>query len=186
MNRKRYKSVDFKPYTLLAFNDAELTRLLEASPTPADHLMILLASRCGFRREDIVQLKVNNFDPRNKTMTYHEKKKSKDRTIPLEGDVVAEISRYLKTVPKKQTRLFPFTGVTAWRHLQDICKLAGIPVPPGRTGRPFHSLRGSCVKLRQRQGWSVHECAALIGDEPDTVSFYYMVVSNSELAAKMS
>jgi integrase len=185
MPTKRYKRADFKPYTLLAFNEPEVERLLKSCKTSADYLMILLASRYGFRREDIVNLKVRNFDERNKTITYHEKKKNRDRTIPIEGDVAGELVRYKNSIPKNQELFFPFTGVTAWRHLQDICRDAGIPIPADRTGRPFHSLRGSCVKLRQKQGWTIHECAALIGDEPDTVSYYYLTVSNSELAAKM-
>jgi|WetSurMetagenome_2_1015567.scaffolds.fasta_scaffold195379_1 integrase len=185
MHRKRYKDADFVPYTIYALNDVELKLVLEKCPTPADYIMILLASRYGFRREDIVQLKVRNFDPHNKTITYYEKKKKRDRTIPIESDVVAELIRYVKTLPKKQERLLPFSGVTAWRHLQDICEMAGVPVPQGRDGRPFHSLRGTAVKLRQRQGWNVNECAALIGDDPETVSIYYATVGMSELATKM-
>jgi integrase len=186
MNRKRYKDADFVPYTIYALNDVELKLVLEKCPTQEDHVMILLASRYGFRREDIVRLRVKNFDPHNKTITYHEKKKNRDRTIPLESDVVAELIRYVKTLPKKQELLLPFSGVTAWRKLQRVCDLAGIPVPPGRDGRPFHSLRGTAVKLRQRQGWNVNECAALIGDEPETVSVYYATVGMSELATKMN
>ncbi len=77
-------------------------------------------------------------------------------------------------------------GSTAWNHLQDLCSIAGIPVPPGRKGRPFHSLRGTCVKMRQRQGWNMNEVAALIGDDPETVAKHYATTSPSELAEKMA
>lgn len=177
----------FVSYTLYAFSQSELKRLLLACPTAADYIMILLGSRCGFRREDIVNLKIPNIDLQNGTITYHEKKKNKDRTIPLEPDVISELRKYLSTVSKDQgDRLLPFhDGTTAWRHLQEICEIAGIPVPVGRTGRPFHSLRGTCVKQRQAQGWNLNEVAALIGDEPETVAQHYATVTSGELADKM-
>ena len=186
MNRKRYKDPEFVPYTIYAFNDSELKLVLEKCPTQEDYILLLLASRYGFRREDVVRLKVRNFDQHNRTLTYHEQKKNRDRTIPIESDVAAELIRYIKTLPKKQELLLPFSGVTAWRKLQKVCEIAGIPVPTGRDGRPFHSLRGTCVKMRQRQGWNVNECAALIGDDPETVSIYYAAVGMSELATKMA
>jgi integrase len=176
----------FNSFTLWAFNESELVRLLAACPTTADYIMILLASRYGFRREDIVCIKNNNIDLVNKTLTYHEKKKNRDRTIPIETEVVSELKRHMNTLSKDAVYLLPFhNGTTAWRHLQEICKVAGIPIPQGRTGRPFHALRGTCVKLRQKAGWSLNEVAALIGDEPATVALHYATVSPSELAAKM-
>ena len=170
-----------------AFSESELKRLLEACPTTADHIMILLASRYGFRREDVIGILVNNINLEQKTLTYHEKKKNKDRTIPLEPDVVSELKKHINTLPKNTKYLLPFRdGTTAWRHLQEISAVANIPVPTGRTGRPFHSLRGTCVKMRQKQGWTINEVAALIGDEPDTVSQHYATVSPSELATKLN
>ena len=149
--------------------------------------MILLASRYGFRREDVVSILVNNIDLINRTITYHEKKKGKDRTIPIEQDVVSEIRKHLNTLKKGEKYLLPFRdGTTAWRHLQEICSLANIPVPTGRTGRPFHALRGTCVKMRQSQGWTLGEVAALIGDDIATVALHYATVTPGELATKMS
>lgn len=176
----------FESYTMWAFSENELNRLLEACPTTADYIMILLASRYGFRREDIVRILINNIDLEHKTITYHEQKKKKDRTIPLEPDVVSELRKHMHTLPKDMKYLLPFrNGTTAWRHLQEICAIANIPVPSGRTGRPFHALRGTCVKMRQKQNWTINEVAALIGDEPDTVSQHYATVSPSELATKL-
>lgn len=170
-----------------AFTENELKRLLESCPTSADHIMILLASRYGFRREDVVDLQVNNVDLGHKTITFHEQKKRKDRTIPLENDVIAELTRHMATLPKGTKYLLPFRdGTTAWRHLQEICEVAKIPIPTGRTGRPFHSLRGTCVKMRQKQGWTLNEVSALIGDEPGTVALHYATVSQSELATKLN
>jgi integrase len=173
------------PYTMYAFDDSELKRILDSCSDMADYILFRLASRYGFRREDIVKIKTNNVDTVNHTITYYEHKKNKDRTIPIEPDVAIELERYKSTFGKREY-LFPFTdGSTAWQHLQDVCLIAKVPVPAGRTGRPFHALRGTCVKMRQGQGWTLNEVAALIGDEPETVALYYAKVSPSELSNKM-
>jgi len=178
---------DFVSYTTFAFSESEVKRLLEACGTMADHVMILLAVRYGFRREDMVRLETNNVNIEQQTITFHEKKKNKDRTIPIEADVAMELKRYIATMPKKSHFLFPFQdGSTAWHHLQKICEVAGIPVPTGRTGRPFHALRGTCLKLRQKQGWTVNECASLVGDTPETVFTHYLTTTPAELADKMN
>jgi integrase len=183
--RKRH----FVSYTLYALSASELKDLLAACEKMSDYILILLASRYGFRREDIVDIKINNVDLKNSTITYYEHKKRKDRTIPIEPDVTQELTRYINTIPAEKKTLgylFPFRdGTTAWQHLQDICAVAKIPVPAGRTGRPFHALRGTCVKMRQAQGWNLNEVATLIGDEPGTVAKHYATVTTSELATKM-
>lgn len=180
------KKSEFVSYTMFAFSKDELKRILAACEHMADYIMILLASRYGFRREDIVGIKVANIDLNNRSITYHEEKKDKDRTIPIEEDVVSDLRRYLNTMKKDDVYLLPFRdGTTAWRHLQDVCFVAKVPVPTGRTGRPFHSLRGTCVKMRQAQGWTLNEVAALIGDDPETVAKHYATVTTVELATKM-
>ena len=184
------KNKGFVSYTIFAFSENELKRLLASCSHMEDYIMILLATRYGFRREDIVKLKINNVDLINSTLTYYEHKKNRDRTIPLELDVVTELKRYINTIPADKRILgflLPFQdGTTAWRHLQDLCESAKIPVPQGRTGRPFHALRGTCVKARQAAGWNLNEVAALIGDEPETISKHYATVTPSELATKMA
>lgn len=177
---------DFVSYTTFAFSESEVKRLLDACGTLADRMMILLAVRYGFRRDDIVKLKIRDINIEQLTLTFHESKKDRDRTIPIEYDVAMDLKRYIATLPKTATYLLPFRdGSTAWQHLQSICSVANIPVPPGRTGRPFHALRGTCLKLRQKQGWTVNECASLVGDEPGTVFKHYLTTTPTELAAKM-
>lgn len=188
-NIAKKKKRPFISYTIFALSDEQIKKLYSVCERMSDYIMILLAIRYGFRREDIVDIKINNIDTKGKTLTYHENKKNKDRTIPLESDVVQELVRYIGTIDQKKQRgyLFPFhDGTTAWRRFQDLCYAADIAVPVGRTGRPFHSLRGTCVKLRQAQGWTLNEVSALIGDDPETVAIHYSTVTLPELANKMN
>jgi len=39
--------------------------------------------------------------------------------------------------------------------------------------------------MRQAQGWTLNECAALLGDEVSTVAAHYATVTTSELSKKM-
>jgi len=176
----------FKSYTRYAFSEGELKRLLAACDDMGDYIMILLASRYGMRREDVVNIKVNDINFASGMLSYYERKKKRILTVPLEADVAQDLKRYIGTFHKGREYLLPFQdGSTAWRHLQDLCKVASIAKPEGRNGRPFHSLRGTAVKQRQAAGWTIHECAALIGDEADTVSKHYATVTTMELAEKM-
>ena len=183
------KKKSFTSYTIYALSDVQVKNLFDACERLSDYIMILLSIRYGFRREDIVGIKIDNVNLQEKSLTYYEHKKNKDRTIPLESDVVTELKRYIGTIDNKKHKgfLFPFKdGTTAWRKFQELCRIAHIPIPEGRTGRPFHSLRGTCVKQRQAQGWTMNEVATLIGDKPNTVAQHYATVTLSELANKMN
>lgn len=176
---------EFDSYTKYAFSNNDIQKLLNACSDQNDRVMILIAYRYGPRRDDLAQIEINNVDLKNNTLSYYEHKKKKIRVIPLEDDVVQEIKILINSSPKRKYLLSWHNGSTCWRHLQDLCKIAGIPIPPGRDGRPFHSFRGTCIKYRQGQGWSVNQCAALIGDTIDTVMQHYATTTPAELAELM-
>ena len=187
MPSNRVGGKGFRSYTIYALSESEIKRLLAACGVMAEYIMFILAIRYGFRREDVVKIKVANVNLYDSTITFHELKKKRDRTIPIEPDVVVELRRYLGTLSKGTVYLFPFQdGSTAWRKLQEVCEVAKISIPEGRTGRPFHSLRGTCVKMRQAQGWNISEVAALIGDTTAVVQEHYTTVTPMELARKMA
>lgn len=187
MTYSKKRKNNFVSYTKYAFTEPQIRKMLQACSVLSDYIMILLGYRYGFRREDIINIRIADIDLVNAQITYYEHKRKRHRTIPIEPDVVAELRRYLNTVPDKQVTIFPFKdGSTAWQHLQDICEIAEIPKTDREGGyRPFHALRGTCVKLRQAQGWTIHEVSALIGDTVETVNMHYATVTPGELAEKM-
>lgn len=176
---------EFDSYTKYAFSTSEIQRLLAACVDQNDRVMILLGYRNGYRRDDLAKLEINNVDFKNSQITYYEHKKNQIRVMPIEPDVMQEIRILINGSPKRKYLFSWSNGVTCWRHLQDLCAIAGIPVPPTRQGRPFHSLRGTCVKMRQAQGWTVNQVAALIGDKIDTVMLHYATTTPAELANLM-
>lgn len=139
-----------------------------------DELLIKLAITTGIRREDIVSIKINNINLDDGILTFHESKKNLDRPIPLNPEVVQLITKYLKTIPKREL-LFDFTGRTAWNKLDRLCKLAGIPP------RPFHALRATCVKFCQSAKWTPSEVSKLTGDSLRVIEEHYACPSDSEM-----
>lgn len=180
------KKRDFDSYTKYAFSKTEIQRLLNACSDQNDRVMILIAYRYGLRRDDLARIETNNIDQTNNTIAYYESKKKLIRVIPIEEDVMQEIKILINSSQKRKYLLSWHNGSTCWRHLQDLCKIAKIPIPPGREGRPFHSFRGTCIKMRQAQGWTVNQCAALIGDKVNTVMSHYATTTPAELAELMT
>jgi len=139
-----------------------------------DELLIKLAISTGIRREDIVSIKIQNISIPDATLIFHESKKNRDRTIALSPEICQLISKYLKTIPKREY-LFDFTGRTAWNKLDRLCKSAKI------SPRPFHALRATCVKFCQIAGWKPEEVSKLTGDTIRVIQEHYATPSDSEM-----
>jgi len=167
-------------------------KLMLACRTTEQTCLIGLACELGLRREDVVAVEVANIDTVNKRLTFYEAKKRRMRMLPLPDTQVHDIIKHLNTYKKSPRFLFPakkrssksghMSGMEAWRILQELCIQADIPMPPDRKDRPFHSLRGTCYKLKQnRDKWSVEQAAAWLGDTPETAMRHYGKTTDSEL-----
>jgi hypothetical protein len=72
-----------------------------------------------------------------------------------------------------------------YRLFQEILKDAGIAPPIGKTSRPFHALRGTCVKAWKRRGMDISLIAEILGDEIETVQLHYGKATTNEVADEM-
>lgn len=152
----------------------EYEKLIEVIDNVQDELLIKLAITTGIRRADICAIKINNINLEHETLTYYEKKKRRWRTIYLEPSIILLIKKHLKTIEKREN-LFSFTGRTAYRHLNNFCRIAGIPE------RPFHALRATCVKFCQRKGWAPEQVSELTGDSIPVIQKHYTTPSDMEM-----
>lgn len=152
----------------------EYSQLVQAIDNIEDELLIKMAVTTGLRREDLCSIRLSNIDLSNGTLTFHESKKNKDRTIYLSPVIVTLIKKFLNTQPKRD-KLFSFTGRTAYRHLNHWCRIAGI------AERPFHALRATCVKFCKMAGWTDPEISALTGDSIRVIQQHYEVPSVGEM-----
>lgn len=156
-----------------ALSKKEYSKLMEVIDNLEDELLIKMAITTGLRREDLCNVKLNNIRLDEGTLTFHESKKNRDRTIYLNPDVILLIKKFVG----KQDReyLFRFTGRTAYRHLNNWCVVAGIPE------RPFHALRATCVKFCQAAGWKPEEVSKLTGDSIRVIQEHYATPSEGEM-----
>ena len=184
---------EFKSYTLFALSYNEYLRSLLQCKTNEEACLIVIACEYGLRRDDIVALELANIDFKNKRISFSEHKKGgRILTRPLSDAVISDLQKHINTLPNRTKYLFPSpyknsktghkSGSWAWRTLQDLCSRADIPAPNGRKNRPFHSLRGTCYKLRRnRDKWTAEQCAAWLGDTITTAMKHYGAVSDAEL-----
>ena len=157
-----------------ALNRKEYEKLISVIDNLGDELLIKMAVTTGLRREDLCNVKIDNINLDDGLMTFHESKKKKDRPIYLNSDVILLIKKYLKTQPSR-IKLFPFSGRTAYRHLNYWCRIAEIPE------RPFHALRATCVKFCQVAGWKPEEVSKLTGDTIRVIQEHYATPSDGDM-----
>ena len=157
-----------------ALTKSEWEKLKASIDSLEDELLLKTAITTGIRREDIVSIKISNISIPDASLTFHEAKKNRDRSIPLNLEVVQLIKKYLKTIPDREY-LFGFGGRTAWNKLDRLCKQAGIKP------RPFHALRATCVKFCQTAGWTPSEVSKLTGDSLRVIEEHYATPSEAEM-----
>lgn len=159
----------------VSFSETEWNKLIAVVSVLDEELLLRFAVTTGLRREDVVNIQIENINLEEKTLTFYERKKRKWRTIPLQDNVVKLITQYLGLVKKKKGKLFDFSGRTAYNILNRNCDKAGIK------RKPFHALRATCVKFCIKAGWSFLEIAKLTGDTVLTLQQHYAIPSAGDM-----
>jgi len=165
-----------KPYRSNSLTLQEQAALLQVTESFDDLALFKLALSSGIRREDIVGIEIGNINFEAKTLTFWEGKKSRWWTIPLVGDVVFELQRYINTLPHGQKKLFTFTGRTAYNKLQRYLKKAGITKEMS-----FHDLRRTFIKTAKQRGISIKAVSQITGDTMRVIQEHYENLSMDEL-----
>lgn len=169
-----------------ALTPGEYQKILAVCGTYEEEIMMKVAVGLGLRRADLSRIRISDIDLAAGSLSYLEqKKRDRIRVVPIGPELSRALKKYIGTLPGDQIFLFRWGASrygdrTAHRRLQDLCDRAGIP------RRPFHALRSTCIKHKQREGWTVSEVAALIGDTIRVVQEHYAVPSNAELRELMN
>jgi integrase len=187
-NRKDARSpVDHAAH--YALTPAEVEKLLATVGDARDLALLSLAIATGMRREDLVAVKVADYDPVRLTISYSERKKRRIRTdVPLDPKAATRLDLYLRARGRKSVWVFPsdlpssrnhLSSRSAWNILNRWCARAGL------ARRPFHSLRATCYKIAKARGWPVELAAWVIGDSIRVAQEYYGVATPGEVAAML-
>ena len=182
-NAKRTKKTPYRTGER-ALTQREYQRLLTVCNTLEEEVILKLAVALGLRRADLAALKRADIDTQAGTLIYYEHKKRRSRNVPMGQGLCQLLRKYDNTLPRGQEYLFRW-GSSTWgdrtahRRLQDLCDRAGVD------RRPFHALRGTCIKFKQAAGWPPEATAKLIGDTLRVVQEHYAVPSDAEIAELM-
>jgi integrase len=200
------------PYTTgeKALVRKEAEAVIMAAKSYEDKLLVLIGFTLGPRRDDLVAIEIQNIDTKSGTLSYHEKKKGmRVKTVPISDRLIHELELYLTThTVEGQRYLFPprqktsvkkvkdavtkevtgkervscqhMSSKTAYNIFNTLCKSVGVKIPI-----PIHAMRSTCIKLKQEEGWTIEQVAALIGDTVETVQEHYSTPSVGQLAQLM-
>jgi integrase len=170
-----------------ALTGGQVKELLLSFSNLQDKAMIALGISIGLRREDLVNVHRNDYDPKTGTITYYEQKKKRTRTLRIpSAETIQLLNMHLQTARKsewlfpspKQTGKFKNAHVSsrqAYDVLNEHLALIGLET------RPFHSLRASCYKLAQAKGWTQRQAAELLGDSLRVAEIHYDAPSKGEM-----
>lgn len=170
-----------------ALTPSEWAKLRTCIDNLEDEVLFKLTISTGIRREDIGYSKSKNKGIRISDITelpngtgkmkFFEHKKNRIHEVPLSREMMRLIKLLINSRDKasKSPFLITYSGRTCHRRLQEYCDKAGIP------RRPFHALRGTCIKFCQRSGWRIEEVARLTGDTIAVIQEHYSTPSESEM-----
>lgn len=184
-----------------ALTPAQLRKLLLSFTNIQEKGIIALTASIGLRREDVVQVLKNDLAPfydsegrlEGATLTYYEHKKKRTRTVFIPSlETVQILIMHIdilnaNPLTKKNKYMFPSpkggkfseTKHVSSRQVFDTFNehLDMIKLPR----RPFHSLRATCYKLCQENGWSPRKACELIGDSLRVAEDHYNAPSQEEM-----
>lgn len=172
-NREQYKSGQH------ALTLDEVKLLLLQFDNIQDKAMISLTLTTGLRREDVVNVLSNNFDPVEGSLIFYENKKKKMRTVYIPSpDTIQLLVMHLKSC-RPSTWMFPSPRTTPFfknkhvssRHAYNV--LNAHLDKAGISRRPFHSMRATAYKIAQASGWTPRMAAELLGDSTQVAELHY-------------
>ncbi len=119
----------------LPYDDDEVAALTQAAADPHDRVLVLLGAHAGLRAGECVALRWEDVRPGRRDRTVRRGKGGAARTVAMS----ATLARALQVLPRRADGyVLPYrASVSAWRHVQSLCAVAGV-APKG-----VHSLRHS-------------------------------------------
>lgn len=155
-----------------------------------DRAILLLLSQLGVRAKEIIQLRLEDINWSEGTMTFRSTKSLRERTLPLTKDVGQSLAQYLQKGRPQSTSRFVFLRRT-YPHLQfqtsgavsylvrRYLTRAGLKL--SRTGA--HVLRHTAATHMIRSGVSFKEVADILGHKSIDTTVIYAKVDLTNLAS---
>lgn len=182
---KKWYGGSFYPRTsgARALSSADLDTLFQKITHLEDEALIRFAVATGLRREDCVNVKLQDLDLEKGIVRFYESKKRRPWRAWFGPETAKILAQHINALPKGTPYLFPsprgvkrhLSSRQAYNILQKWLERAGL------ARRPFHALRATCMKQLQRRGWSMEQVMMQTGDSFRTIKEHYETPSDEEM-----
>lgn len=185
-NRYLRKAIKTGKHSL---NFEQVKQLLSIIDNVRDEALLYLALDIGARREDIVRIKISDIDFKENLISYYQKKKGYVHKAHIESKTNIILKKYLSTRKDNKRWLFPSgyknstEGHLSGRRAYAIYRkhLLNARIITEEENKPFHSLRSTCIKLKQKAGWIPTQTAEHIDDSLRVIESHYMTPTFDEM-----
>lgn len=176
----------------LALEEAE--RVLEASyhltytyklERYRNHALIGIMLLAGLRRNETINLKLNDISLSNRTIFIQQGKGSKDRMIPINNRLARIIDEYLQERNKnKKNCIYFFTGAQKEEQIGERCIKLLIVRLRKATKIDFsaHTLRHAFARLMLEGGCDIYTLSKIMGHSKITTTTIYLSCSNHQMS----
>ena len=171
----------------------EIQRLIDSADSPLHRLLLLTLYATGMRREELVQLKVEDVDSARMLIHIHQGKGKQDRDVMLSPVLLEELRQYWRRMNHKpKTYLFPGGGrahatdipmsaKTVFHAVKNAARRAGLKkhVHP-------HTLRHCFATHLLEAGTDLRTIQLLLGHADLKTTSRYLHMSELHLKATLS
>lgn len=156
-----------------------------------DYALLLLVIKLGLRSIDIHQLKLSNFDWKNKVLHLIQHKTGEMLNLPIPDDVGWAVIDYLKYGRPKTNEEFLFIrhspGGGPFSNRNTLCsilhkhmRVAGINIPADEH-RGLHSLRSSLARSLLESGTALPVISEIMGHRSTISTSHYLKINTASL-----
>lgn len=163
----------------------EVDRLLNASDTQRDRLILMLMTFMGLRCSEVCKLQIDHLDFRRRLLWVRAGKGSKDRALPIPKFLQGPLRGWVGG--KKGQYVFPSPrgGQLTNRAIQKIVKRTAVKakLPRATDKRRYHphALRHVCASKFLEQGMTIYELMVYLGHENISTTERYLFSTPNKL-----
>lgn len=170
-----------KERVIITISKEQVHSLAKAMPHPRERFMVLTTFYLGLRSEELLNLKIDDFDWEN-GMVRIIGKRNKERILPLIPQLKDRLIEYINSEIEKNPNFEVLFGVSSryWRHI--LTKWSKRTI--GKQISP-HGLRHSCGTFLHEQGLDLKEIADFLGHSSVNTAQIYVHLDKRNLNNKV-
>ncbi|MBI2663487.1 tyrosine-type recombinase/integrase [Candidatus Woesearchaeota archaeon] len=161
----------------------EIKKLIDSAGSYKTKMIIKFLYSSGLRLSELISLKINDLELKEKMGWVRKGKGSKDRMFILSDSIVKELTEYLTTLNKGEVYLFPGRkGLLSSRNIQKIIENAARRAGIKKKVTP-HKLRHSFATHLLEAGIDIRYIQSLLGHASIATTEIYTHVSKEKIKA---